>query len=175
MIRAPKGPENSVISGSFDVLDDELRPDPIRVVLLNQNMGNLYSSPKAVNRGQFSVTTSGRVTLCVQNGIVDEASAASSFNDGKQRNVGIDVQVNPSEPAETLNFWVARVRTNLWNMKTHQDYMRAREGQHRQVTEQTFSYLLGTVIVEVMTVVSIAVAQVWYLKRLFDAKTLRRW
>lgn len=75
IIRAP-GKEDSIISGNFDCLDDELDPRPIRVRLYGPNKQKdqqqeqqelVWSSPEGISEASFIITGRGRYQLCISN------------------------------------------------------------------------------------------------------------
>lgn len=58
----------------------------------------------------------------------------------------------------------------LYDMTDHQAYLRNREGQHRELTEQTFSRIVRWTVLEAVVLVLVAVGQVWYLRKFFETK-----
>ena len=165
VVRTPLGPELSLVSGSFDLLDDNLRPDPVSVVLLNDKLEHIYKSDPYSKSGTFSVRTTGRVSVCVRNGI-----DSLGVNDLKLRQVGLDVQVKTVDSTSAITEGVQRVQSKIWNFRTHYDYMRSREGKHREVAEATFTKLLVWSFVEATFVVLASVTQILYMRRFVERR-----
>merc|ERR1719223_2524305 len=59
IVRTP-GDGMAYISGNFDCLDDNLRPDPVSVILYDERMNVMWKSPRHVPEDTFSLATSGR-------------------------------------------------------------------------------------------------------------------
>jgi hypothetical protein len=166
IVRTPEGPEVTLVTGSFDLLDDKLVPDPVSVVLLNDKLEHIYKSEPYSRFGTFSVETMGRVSLCVRNGI-------DSPNQSKDRNlriVGLDVQVKAVDSTSVITEGVQRVQTQIWNFKSHYDYMRMREGQHREVVEAAFTKLLVWSFVEATFVILASLTQIVYMRRFVERR-----
>mmetsp|Transcript_8269 Transcript_8269/g.14161 ORF Transcript_8269/g.14161 Transcript_8269/m.14161 type:complete len:135 (-) Transcript_8269:125-529(-) len=102
------------------------------------------------------------------------SSSSSRIVDPKavqvRRKVGVNVRINPYRPTSGLEHQVTTLQTKLWNLKNHHDYMRMRESAHRDVTEQTFSYVMRWNLVETVTVILMSIAQVLYLRRFFETR-----
>jgi emp24/gp25L/p24 family/GOLD len=58
----------------------------------------------------------------------------------------------------------------MTHLKDHQDYMRQREINHRNMAEKTFTDTLTFTLVEVTALCCIAVAQVLYIRRYLEKK-----
>lgn len=159
-------PPNSLLSGNFDVLEDNLSPDPVTVKLLDHDYNVLYASPKGVSEDIFRVVTEGRLNLCVQNGLTHES------RDSLDRSVGVSLQVSPNNKDNSTSLLGAAqmLHNKLWDLQTHHDYMRNREAAHRHVTEQTFTHVVRWTICEFVALVLIAMAQVWVLRTFFERK-----
>lgn len=165
IIRLPKG-RNSVVAGNYDLIDDGLSPDPVRIILLDTELNTIWKSPYGSSEGTFSIhQPPGRLSLCVQNGL------ETTSEDGEDRVVGVDVRVTAAESTSALSQQVGRIRTQLWNLKNHHDYMRAREAAHRDVSEQTYSYVVRWNILEGLALVIISCLQVLYLRKFFEQRS----
>lgn len=111
------GQEASRISGSFDVLNDELDTDPVTAVLFNYETDEVvwHSKPKT-SEGSFSLLNHGKYHFCFGNGVGGYKTAADKkrdqmrldghpvpeeddfdYNneDGKNRNIGFALRVTP--------------------------------------------------------------------------------
>jgi hypothetical protein len=160
-------PPNSLLSGNFDVLDDNLSPDPVTVKLLDHNNNVLYASQKGLSEDIFRVEAEGRLNLCIQNGITHES------RDDLDRSVGVSLLISGNNKYNStfkLMGAAQNLQSKLWDLQTHHDYMRNREAAHRQVTEQTFTYVVRWTIGEFVALVAIAIAQVMVLRTFFERK-----
>lgn len=61
-----------------------------------------------------------------------------------------------------------KLQMKLGGMKSHFDYLRVREADHRALTEKTFSDILMWTAAEALTVAFVAVAQVMYFRRFVE-------
>eukprot|EP00545_Synedropsis_sp_CCMP1620_P012945 CAMPEP_0119015838 /NCGR_PEP_ID=MMETSP1176-20130426/11681_1 /TAXON_ID=265551 /ORGANISM="Synedropsis recta cf, Strain CCMP1620" /LENGTH=151 /DNA_ID=CAMNT_0006969161 /DNA_START=25 /DNA_END=477 /DNA_ORIENTATION=+ len=116
VVRTPKGPQESIVTGSFDLLDDKLSPDPVSLVILNDKLEHLYRSAPSVKSGSFSVIASGRLSLCVRNGIDNNSNNKKKNNkfDKNQRMVGLNVQVKNVDHSSSLRSGIQGVQSKLW-------------------------------------------------------------
>jgi len=166
-----RAPPNSLISGNWDVLEDNLSPDPVKFkVLEGDNMDVLYESDQGDSEDTFRVQVKegGRFNVCVQNGIDYESE------DELDRSVGLDVRVSPLPPqeggAQTLLYTAETLHEKLWNLKNHHDYMRNRESAHRQTTEETFTNVVRWSLLEFVVLLGIAISQIVALRVFFERK-----
>jgi hypothetical protein len=166
VVRTPKGPEESLVTGSFDLLDDKLSPDPVSLVILNQKFEHIFKSTPGARSGSFAVVTSGRVSLCVRNGIDN----GSSKTDKNQRLIGVNVQVKSVDVSSSINAGVQVVNSKLTNFRAHYDYMRTREASHRELSEQTFTKLIWWSLLEATAVCLSAGAQIMLMKRFVEKR-----
>jgi hypothetical protein len=169
VLRTPKGPEKSLITGSFDFLDDKYSPEGLSVVILNDHMDIIYQSPYDARSGTIQATGLGRLYVCVRHGI-DRQARSSNKN---IRRVGLDVQVKVADSSNDLSSLVQNVQSAVWNFKIHHDYMREREAEHRVMAETTFSRLLFWALTEATCVILAGVAQIVVMRRFFDEKRRR--
>jgi hypothetical protein len=61
--------KDSTVSCSFDLLDDNLSPDPVSILILDDDLETLYRTEKGLPSGQFSIHIQGRLFICIQNGL----------------------------------------------------------------------------------------------------------
>ena len=165
VVRIPQGPEASLVTGSFDLLDDSLVPDPLSVVLLNGKLEQIYKSEPYSKSGMFSVSATGRVSLCVRNGI-----ESPGRKDKKLRQVGLDVQVKTLDATSAMTEIVQRVQSKVWNFKSHYDYMITRHNRHEDMVDATFTRLLVWSLVEATFVILASVAQIFYMRRFVERR-----
>jgi hypothetical protein len=174
-IMSPPGSgRGSTLYGNFDLLDDGVSPDPFSVVVLDHKEEHvLFRSRRRAKEGIFQINLKAnqKVNLCVQNGIVTAGRGRKSpterHHDGLDRTVGFQFSVEPKNEAQELLSTNDRIiqssndlTREITNLKNHHEFMRTREAKHREVVEQTFSHLMFWMILEGVTVVLIAAAQV---------------
>lgn len=169
-----RAPPNSIVSGNWDVLDDNLSPDPVRFKLLNgDNMQSLYESQRGSSEDTFRVPTKegGRFYACVSNGVDHESE------DELDRSIGLDVRVSllpqgaqENQGAQELITAAEDITEKMMDLQTHFDYLRNREAAHRATTEDTFTYVVRWSILEFVVLLGIAIAQVLALRMFFERK-----
>merc|ERR1719223_691707 len=114
-VRTPAD-EGAQISGSYDMLDDELSADPVTVVLFDySDYSVVWHSKPGASEGSFSVVGNGRYLFCIGNGSggyktsedyskeeakrqgrhFDDDSYDYSNKDGEDRNIGFNLRVKP--------------------------------------------------------------------------------
>lgn len=164
IVRTP--PRESTIFGSYDVLDDNLSPEPVAFSVFNSDQYRIYKSHFATTEGHFSVRGQGRFTICIQNGMDHDHIS----HDRLDREVAFEVRVLVDDPAAPLVGLTNHLNENLWNLQARQDYMRTREVAHREVTEETFSELLTWTIVEAVALVVVSFGQVLYFRRFLEKR-----
>jgi emp24/gp25L/p24 family/GOLD len=174
-IATPAGSSRgAVLYGNFDLLDDNVSPEPLSVVVLDYEEEHvLFRSRRRVKEGIFQVNLKPdqKVNLCLQNGIVTAGRGRKApterKHDGLARTVGFQFTVEPKNEAQEIMSQTDRIISSsrdltreISNLKNHHEFMRTREAKHREVVEQTFSQLMMWLLWEVVAVVSIAGAQV---------------
>ena len=110
--------------------------------------------------------------------------------DGELRTIGFTLRVRPVEgtaaaallkdkttlenPADILKNKLLDLSTTLRDrmelLLDHQEYIKNREAQHRNIVEQTFSILTRWTLLEAFVLCAIATGQVLYLKKFFETK-----
>lgn len=178
-IRAPPG-ESSMISGSYDCLDDELEPDPVGVILYDKQMKPVWRSRSGASEGSFQLYGSGKYELCIQNGSLGSDDYFAP-KDGNDREIGFSLRVIPQSRGTENNEAGPdnRLVTNLMKMSDqliagldtmtdHQEYMRERENRHTILTDTTFNRVVQWTVLEAIVLVLISCGQVLYLKKFFE-------
>jgi hypothetical protein len=180
IISPPGTGRGSTLYGNFDLLDDGVSSDPLSVVVLDSVEEHvLFRSRRRAKEGIFQINLqpNQKVNLCIQNGIFTAGRGRKTTterrNDGLTRIVGFQFSIEPKNEAQELLSQNERIiqstqdlTREITNLKNHHEFMRTREAKHREVVEQTFSQLMFWMILEGVTVVLIAAAQV-SLKRVF--------
>ena len=167
VIRTPKGPESSLVTGSFDLLDDDLPPDPIVVSIHDETMHRFYTSKPRVKSGTFNVVVTGRIYLCAHSGVDHDSHHALDYN---IRLVGVHVQVRTLDKTSAVMECVQRMQSNLANIRSQHDYLRTREALHRELVEQTFTKLLVWSLIEAGCVLLASAAQIMYMRRFIEKR-----
>lgn len=110
--------------------------------------------------------------------------------DGELRTIGFSLRVRPLEgtaaaalmkdrtssenPADIMKNKLIDLSTTLRDkmelLLDHQEYIKNREAQHRNIVEDTFTALTRWTLLEAFVLVTIATGQVIYLKRFFETK-----
>ena len=92
------------------------------------------------------------------------------------------VEVDPNVDETTKAHREAKERASVWlktsgsllqrlkDMKSHFNYLRIREADHRSVTEQTFTDVLSWTVWEAVTVTVVAVGQILFFRRYLERK-----
>lgn len=96
--------------------------------------------------------------------------------DGNTAEDKIEAQIKQPGPVKVETYSVEwynkaeKLRRNLKNLVQHHDYMKVRESKHRQVTEATFGDVLKWTLTEAGIVLTVAIGQVLYFRRLIEKK-----
>lgn len=167
---------SSVISGNYDMIDDDLSPHPVHVEIYSyERQGFIYESPYGEGKGFYSITGKGKHKLCVYNGW---EGLERDTRDGEDRVIGITVRVRSLNKTErssneailsSLDF-SSRLHDKLLGFLDHMEYLKAREHKHREVTESTFTLLWRWTLIEAFVLVVVAFIQIFCLKNFFETK-----
>jgi emp24/gp25L/p24 family/GOLD len=179
VIRTPKSykatdPESFLISGTFEVLDEELSPDPISLVIFPdvskaKTRELLYESEKDIRWDTFSavVPNGGRFYLCVQHSL----RKMIIYNKDKlMRNVGLDFLLTPIDKTSALVESAQRIQSIIYNVQSYTNYYREREATHRELIEQTFSQLLVRNVMVAVVVLLMGLIQIIMIRRLVEKR-----
>jgi len=181
---ASPGAAGGTLFGNFDYLNDEISAEPLSVVIIdNKEEHVLFRSRRRATEGAFRINLKPdqKVNLCLQNGIVTAGrgrkTPSARKHDGEIRVVGFEFTVDvKDENAEAHSqhqrneksaYELKRALSNLIN---HHQYMRTREGKHREVVETTFSQLMWWAVAEGISVVVIAGLQILYLRNFLERR-----
>jgi len=183
-IPAPPGSQGATLFGNYDLLDDNVSPEPLSVVVIDQKEEHvLYRSRRRSKEGIFKVTLKPdqQVNLCLQNGIITAGrgrkAPSERAHDGLDRTVGFQFSVEPKDETKELKTQSQKIAQaakdltrEIKNLYNHHEYMRTREAKHREVVEQTFSQLMYWVLLEGITVILIAGGQIMYFRRFLERR-----
>jgi emp24/gp25L/p24 family/GOLD len=95
------------------------------------------------------------------------SNATSTTNSTEEEEEAEDVHAQMTSSWQTQAILLEDVMTHL---KDHQEYMRAREMNHRNMAEKTFTETLTYTLMEVTALCMIAMAQVLYIRRYLEKK-----
>lgn len=184
-----RAPHHSMISGTYDVLDDHLPADQVTVIIYEFNAGDednnkkekdgrqrhsskmIYRSPFGKRTASFSMDMTdelNRIQICIQNALVRKPRRRF---DKESRSVGIEIRVEPpnadqfDEKTQELQTYANKANTAMMDLLDHISNRKHRERQHRKLVELIFSELLGWTLAESAFVIALACGQVWYLQR----------
>jgi hypothetical protein len=178
------GAAGGTLHGNFDHLNDEQSSEPLSVVVIDTKAETvLYRSRRRATEGIFKITLKPdqKVNLCLQNGIVTAGrgrkSKSTRAHDGEDRIVGFEFSVEPKDENKEAHSQndknqkvASELQRGLKNLINHHQYMRMREGKHREVVESTFSRLMWWVVFEAITVAAVAGLQIIYLRNFLERK-----
>eukprot|EP00536_Pseudo-nitzschia_multiseries_P008277 jgi/Psemu1/305626/fgenesh1_kg.209_\ len=181
---ASPGAAGGTLNGNFDHLDDSLSSEPLNVVIVDAKEEHvLFRSRRRATEGNFRVNLKPdqRVNLCLQNGLVTvgrgRTGPSARSHDGLPRTVGFQYTVEAKDENQEIhtqnerNVKAARdLFRSINDLINHHQYMRIREGTHRQVVETTFSNLMWWVILEAVFVVAIAGGQIMYFRNFLERR-----
>mmetsp|Transcript_14752 Transcript_14752/g.31069 ORF Transcript_14752/g.31069 Transcript_14752/m.31069 type:complete len:247 (-) Transcript_14752:274-1014(-) len=186
-IRVPK--DIHYLSGSFDLLDTKLSPEPARVRLYDSNEHFYWSSPFGATSGSFSQRVSGINYICLENGLTYEQERKWGNNPLPQnekvdRTIGFSIRIKKAgsldgraKPAtETdgnkgdksdidgtasrLVELTDRLNENFQVLADHMSFMKTREAVHRELHEETFTKVVWWNILEICAVVVVTFGQI---------------
>jgi hypothetical protein len=172
------------LEGNFDHLDDELSPEPLSIVIIDTKEERvMYRSRRRGTSGVFKVDLKPdqKISLCLQNGIITagrgQKSKSARTHDGEDRVIGFEYTVTPKDENQEAHSQNERntkaafeLQRGLGNLINHHQYMRMREGKHREIVEKTFNHLLCWVVLEGVTVLGIAGAQIIYFRNFLERR-----
>ena len=110
---------------------------------------------------KMSTITSKTVALSIQAG--DPGSGRANGHSG----TGVGTGTLSSDPVERMAMQVAEGLTELRN---EQQYLKTRERIHRDTVESTNTRIMIYSVAEVLLILLVGVAQLWYLKSCFDKR-----
>jgi len=178
------GAAGAVLTGNYDHLDDSLSSEPLSVVIIDAKEEHvLFRSRRRATEGSFRVNLKAdqKVNLCLQNGLVTagrgRTTPSARSHDGKPRTIGFGYTVEAKDENQEVHTQnnrnlaaAADLSRSLSNLINHHQYMRNREGQHREIVEKTFAQLMWWVILEALFVVGIAGAQILYFRNFLEKR-----
>ncbi|KAL7579750.1 hypothetical protein ACA910_021891 [Epithemia clementina (nom. ined.)] len=184
--RIPSG-QKSIVSGNYDLLDDEASSELISA-WLEKRTGPNPSDVTTVWKSHFdededsfslSVDPDGKFGLCFQvyNKDDDFAKQSATYQ------VGFNLRVTPvprsleegtagpdAERALELVQSAVFVENDWKDFIDHFDYLRSREASHTTLMHQIRDRVLGWTVVEAILVITMAVVQILYWRRFFETR-----
>lgn len=178
------GAAGGTLHGNFDLLNDELSPEPVSVVILDTKEEHvLFRSRRRASEGIFRITLKPeqKVSLCLQNGLVTAGrgrkSKSARTHDGEDRVIGFEYAVEPKNENKEVHSQneknrkaAGELHRGLLNLINHHQYMRVREGSHREVVEATFGQLMWWVVLQGIVVIAIAAVQILYFRHFLERR-----
>eukprot|EP00546_Thalassionema_frauenfeldii_P009181 CAMPEP_0178922360 /NCGR_PEP_ID=MMETSP0786-20121207/16107_1 /TAXON_ID=186022 /ORGANISM="Thalassionema frauenfeldii, Strain CCMP 1798" /LENGTH=220 /DNA_ID=CAMNT_0020596709 /DNA_START=69 /DNA_END=731 /DNA_ORIENTATION=+ len=172
-------PSPATISGNFDMLDDELSPDPVSVRLENSQTV-LWSSRMGDSEGIFEIVAEegGRHQFCLENG------KRFKSRDGLERTIGWAVRVKTSHPrslrngeqgpdaerAASLADQASELQEAWETLLDHYGFLRTREGIHKILSDQIMGRVVHWTMFEGVTLALIAGGQILYLRKFMETR-----
>jgi len=170
-------PYHSNINGNYNLIDDHLSPNQVRVIFTNEKGMALYRSKFGKDHGSFQVQQveqgQSKFQICVQNAIPGTGltKASSKQWDEEPRSVGITLRID-LPPAElydekmtSLLNYSDKVFAAVSDLAGHFEFRKFRESKHRQIVELIFTELLWWTLAQAIMVMAVAALQVYYLQR----------
>lgn len=171
-------------SGNFDVLDDDLDMQNLRVWLEDKAKKGtkLWQSDSGASEGTFSMTMEPglKLELCFD-GQWGEEEMDDAFEDGAE--VGFNVRVHAiprslpdeengpdMERALRITEAAVSIETDWSNLMDHFEFLRSREAVHMRLTSEILDRLMGWTLLEAAVVILMAVGQVMYWRKFFEQR-----
>eukprot|EP00547_Thalassionema_nitzschioides_P009047 CAMPEP_0194226122 /NCGR_PEP_ID=MMETSP0156-20130528/41207_1 /TAXON_ID=33649 /ORGANISM="Thalassionema nitzschioides, Strain L26-B" /LENGTH=147 /DNA_ID=CAMNT_0038958367 /DNA_START=287 /DNA_END=730 /DNA_ORIENTATION=- len=139
-----------------------------QVLVLDEDHKELYMSSEGAKADTFQISSMGRLNVCVRNGLHLEDWVARQRKDKIARRIGLHIQVKTLDVTNSVHSSIQKVNSQIWNFRSHHDYMRTRELEHRTLAERTFSGMLFWAILEALFVLLAGCAQVFFVRRFFE-------
>eukprot|EP00522_Entomoneis_paludosa_P011654 CAMPEP_0172457590 /NCGR_PEP_ID=MMETSP1065-20121228/22980_1 /TAXON_ID=265537 /ORGANISM="Amphiprora paludosa, Strain CCMP125" /LENGTH=238 /DNA_ID=CAMNT_0013211419 /DNA_START=16 /DNA_END=732 /DNA_ORIENTATION=+ len=183
-VRVPNH-QPAVVSGNYDVLDDDVDDDAVSAWLEKRTAKRkgviVWRTEEHEGEDTFSLTVDaeGKYAFCVR---------VENFNDNDDAmpdrlQIGFSLRVSPlprsledgvlgpdAERALELVQTAGFVENDWRNFMDHFDYLRSREVTHTALMHQIRDRVLGWTVVEAMLVITMAVAQILYWRRFFETR-----
>lgn len=174
-------PERSVISGTYDCLDDDVDGSLIKAAVKNEKTKDVkWTSNPEQSEGAFRLEVDpARYSLCFRSGI----SSSEEETSRDATSVGFSLRWIPPPRALPEGEEGPEARRALqlvesasiidqdWqNMLDHYDFLRTRESNHRELIEAIFTRLWKWTLIEAVLVVFMAFLQVMYLRKFFEQR-----
>mmetsp|Transcript_90170 Transcript_90170/g.135169 ORF Transcript_90170/g.135169 Transcript_90170/m.135169 type:complete len:224 (-) Transcript_90170:111-782(-) len=171
----------SVVTGSFEVFDDDMDEGKLDVTITKESNGEtIYRAPRDDLEGSFELKNleeSTRIQICFRNLYKPENGYDNSFDLGfavrvsKPPRALEDGLIGPdTERAMKLVDKAAEIHKDWELMKDHQVFTRNREAIHEEMSAKILANLNRWTFTEAFLVIGMAVAQIMYWKRFFETK-----
>ena len=164
-----------LLSGNYDVLDDNLSSDPIMAKVKDEKGRLLWKSvgePEATF--ELHVNKGGRFSLCLSHkGDVSDEDRTIGFAlrvRPPSRALGESIAGPDGEKALELIDW-AEVLTEEWEtLLDHYDYLREREAVQEELSQKILQRVMRWTLVEALLLITIASCQVLYFRMFFEKR-----
>jgi len=169
-------PANSVIASNFDLLDDEESPEAFRAQFRDPDGAAVWSSDYGASEGSFRVEGAGRYELCFANEPTTDDGAGANYHVGFALRTAPLVQDPAGASGDLLTNQVvssvAELLGGLEAISDHQTFMRAREGAHRELSENIRARVVRWTLLEGIVLLFVAGWQVMSLRKFFEKKRM---
>jgi len=170
----------STISGSFEVLHDDVDSYELAVKVVNLDTGeSMHEVPTGTQEGDFKlerIKASSRFSICFQNN-------ADYDDDENEFDVGFNIRFHKpprtledgesgpdGERASQLVEKASQIHQDWDILQDHFDFLRNREGIHYGMNDQIMNRLTRWTYIEAFLVIGMAVGQVMYWKKFFEKR-----
>lgn len=134
----------------------------------------VWSSRAQADNFRYTAATAGQYKLCFKQGSPRGRQTASfqlltgleDYFEERTSSLASKTQ------AEKVGILAKQLEHKISELLDQQDYAITRESIHRKTAEDTYDKLLHWTVAEVVILVSLAVAQMYYLKSSFDIKLI---
>jgi hypothetical protein len=178
IFRTPANRE-SIISASFDCLDDDLDADTLTVSVIDNDTGeSLWEASRGAHEATFSmddVKRGTRYALCFQNNHDDEEEETLTvgFNirvTSPPRTLP-DAELGPDgQRALKLVKQSTKILQDWENLMDHFDFLRNREAVHKKLTDGILNRITRWNQIEAFLVIGMALGQVMYWRKFFETR-----
>jgi len=171
-----------VISGNFDLFEDEYEGDYIRAWLRDKSKRTkLWESERGEPEDTFSLTVDAGLSLefCIE----WEETAQKDDDYPEEAEVGFHIRVHgiprslPSdqdgpdmERALHIAEAAVSIETEWSNLMDHFEFLRSREASHLKITNEIMGRIMGWALIEAFVVILMAVCQVMYWRKFFEQR-----
>lgn len=170
----------STISGSFEVLHDDVDSYELAVKILNLDTGeSVHEVPPGTQEGDFKLEhlkRSARFSICFQNN-ADVDDDENEFDVGFNIRYHTPVRTLDDEESGPDGERASALAEKAWEihqdweiLQDHFDFLRGREWIHFGMNDQIMNRLARWTYIECLLVIMMAVGQVMYWKKFFEKR-----
>lgn len=168
------------ISGSFEVLHDDVDAEELTVRVFNVETGRtLYELPRGELEGDFELDDlkgDSHFSICFQSN-VHGSGKENSFDIGfnmrlhaPTRTLDEEVSGPDNERAALLVEKAAKIHQDWYVLQDHFDFLRNREAIHESMNDEIVGRLTKWTYLECFLVIGMATGQVMYWRKFFEKR-----